>query len=306
MLKGLTYSFIVTLLSCAGLMGFAQPGKQVAATTIVAKQDSLLRLSKEIFSAKSNQERFEKNAAFVKTLVTVLKAPNSFNLRFDSLQNISHVVSPDQTFKVFSWFVPTDDGGYRFFGSIQMRTADGSLKLFPLIDDTENFKDINAVTDNRKWFGSRYYEIIPITNPGKPSCYALLGWKGNSTKTSKKVIEILSFENAQPVFGKAIIDGQKDTPAKNRIVFEYNKLNSMTLHWDKAAGMIVLDHLAPFNPQMLGNYEYYASDLSFDGYKPAGGKLKLVENIDLKNDPNRQDDFYMDPKRKDIPTKKKF
>ncbi|MDB5021272.1 MAG: hypothetical protein JWQ28_2399 [Pedobacter sp.] len=305
MLKGIRYSLIALLISCASLNGFAQLSKK-AASVGDGGQDSLLKLSREIFSAPNNQIRFAKNAAFVKNLVSVLKNTNSFNYRFDSLQSISHVVSPDQSFKIFSWFVPTDDGAYRFFGSIQMRTADGSLKLFPLIDDTENFKDPNAITDNRKWFGSRYYEIVPITNPGKQTCYALLGWKGNSSKTSKKVVEILSFANGQPVFGKEIIEGQKNTAAKNRIVFEYNKLNSMTLRWDKAAGMIVLDHLAPFNPDMVGNYEYYASDLSFDGYKPVGGKLKLIENIDLKNDPSRQDDFYIDPKRKDIPPKKKF
>jgi hypothetical protein len=306
MYKAITYLITFGLLSCTCLNSFAQLSKKPATRPIVAYQDSLLRLNREIYSAGNNQQRFAKNAAFVKTLVTVLKAPNSFSFQFDSLQSVSQVVSPDQSFKVYSWFVPTDDGAYRFFGSIQMHTADGSLKLFPLIDDTENFKDTNAVTNNKKWFGSRYYEIIPIKNPGKPTCYALLGWKGNTSKTSKKVIEILSFENDQPVFGKAIIEGQKAAVAKNRIVFEYNKLNSMTLRWDKAAGMIVLDHLAPFNPQMIGNYEYYASDLSFDGYKPVAGKLKLIENIELKNDPSRQDDFYIDPKRKDIPAKKKF
>lgn len=306
MYKDLKYSLTVILLVCSALSGFAQASKKAAPIIGTAYQDSLLKFNAKIYSATNNQERFAKNAEFVKALVTVLKKPNSFNMRFDFLQSVSTVASSDQTFRIFSWFVPTDDGSYRFFGTIQMHTADGSLELFPLIDDTENFKDINAITDNKKWFGSRYYEIVTLTNPGKPSSYALLGWKGNTNKTSKKVIEILSFVNNKPVFGKEIIEGQKNTPVKNRIVFEYNKLNSMTLQWDKASGMIVLDHLAPFNPEMVGNYEYYASDLSFDGYKPVAGRLKLIENIDLKNAPSAQDDFYIDPKRKDIPATKKF
>lgn len=306
MKKAIRCLFTAILLVCAGLNGFAQTSKNPILPGESAIKDSLLKLNTKIYSATNNQDRFAKNADFVKTLVNVLKAPNSFNYHFDYLQSMSSVMSPDHSFKIFSWFVPTDDGGYRFFGSIQMHTADGSLKLFPLIDDTENFNDINAITDSRKWYGSRYYEIIPILNGGKPSCYALLGWKGNNKKTSKKVIEILSFENNKPVFGKDIIEGKANTPAKNRIVFEYNKLNSMTLQWDKAAGMIVLDHLAPFNPEMVGNFEYYASDLSFDGYKPVSGKLMLVENVELKNAPTAQDDFYIDPKRKDIPTTKKF
>jgi hypothetical protein len=306
MSKNLIYIISVFLLSCATLNSFAQPGKTNASAQLNVYQDSLVKLSKALFTSTNNQDRFSKNGSFVKTLVTALKTTNSFNFSFDGLESISHVVSPDKTFKIFSWFVPTDEGGYRFFGSIQIRTADGSLKLFPLIDNTENFKDLNAITDNKNWLGSRYYEIVPIVSPGKPTAYALLGWKGNNTKTSKKVIEILSFENNLPVFGKDIIEGPKNTTAKRRIVYEYNKLNSMTLRWDKAAGMIVLDHLAPINPEMAGNFEYYASDLSFDGYKPTAGKLKLVENIEIKNDPSQQDDFYIDPKRKDIPTKKKF
>jgi hypothetical protein len=306
MYKALTSSFLLTLLCFASIKSTAQQSSSRGMSTLNEFQDSLLHLSKAIYASTNNQDRFAKNAIFVKTLVAALKMPGSFSFGFDSLQTISHVASPDRAFKIFSWFVPTDDGTYRFFGSIQMRTADGSLKLFPLIDGTENIKDTNAITDNKNWYGSRYYEIVPVMNAGKPACYALLGWKGNNLKTSKKVIEILSFENSLPVFGKPVIEGEKGSSPKNRLVFEYNKLNSMTLKTDKGTGMIVLDHLAPINPEMKGNYEYYASDLSFDGYKPASGKLKLVENIELKNDPDQKDDLYIDPKRKDIPTKKKF
>jgi len=304
MYKRVKSLLIGSLLVCAGLSGFAQTGKKPAAAA--GYQSALLNLEREVFTAGDNEIRFSKNAEFVKALVTALKRPRSFTLGFDSLHSISHVYSPDKTFRVFSWFVPTDEGTYRYFGAIQMQTADGTLKLFPLVDGTENLKDINAVTDNKNWLGSRYYEIVPVMNAGKPVFYALLGWKGNNAKTSKKVIEILSFEQGQPVFGKPVIEGSKNGALKNRMVYEYNKLNSMTLTWDKGTGMIVLDHLAPINPDMVGNFEYYASDLSFDAYKPVGGKLKLVENVELKNDPKPQDDFYIDPKRKDIPTTKKF
>lgn len=57
---------------------------------------------------------------------------------------------------------------------------------------------------------------------------------------------------------------------------------------------------------MTGNFEYYASDLSFDAYKVTGGKLKLVENVELKNDPNEMDELYIDPKDKKIQPIKKL
>ena len=148
--------------------------------------------------------------------------------------------------------------------------------------------------------------ILKAWSGGQKTSYALLGWKGNNTKTSKKVIDILSFDENAATFGKAIFEGPKNTPVKNRIVFEYNRQNTMTLRLDKKEQLIAFDHLALIDSTMTGNFEYYASDSSFDGYRLVGNKLKLIENIELNNDPNDLDELYIDPKRKDIPVTKKF
>jgi len=301
-------SFLILSISCCAVteataqQTYKLDNKQV----LNIFQDSLRRLASKTYTSSNNPERFASNVHFIKTLVNALKEKDSFTYGFDSLKQISIVRSPDNAFRIFSWQVPEDGGTYRFFGAIQMKTSDGNLKLYPLIDGTENFKDLNEISDYKKWYGSRYYEIIPITSSSKPPYYVLLGWKGNNQKTSKKVMDVLSFEKAEPVFGKAVFEGPKSIPVKNRVIFEYNKLNSMTLRLDKNVSMIVFDHLAPFDPSMTGNFEYYGSDSSFDAYKVVGGKLKLVENIELKNDPNALDDFYIDPAIKNTPAPKKF
>ncbi len=270
-------------------------------------QDTLQQLSDSTYRASNDQDRLIANSKFIKTLVAALKTPASFSYPFDSLKKISVLKSADNSLRIFSWYLPTEDGTYRFFGSIQMATKDGKLKMYPLIDDSNNIKDINQVTGNKNWYGARYYEIIPVTISGRAPYYVLLGWKGNNAKTSKKVIDILSFDKAgQPVFGKGIFDGPKGADPKNRIVFEYNKLNSMTLTLDKSVGMIVFDHLAPFTPELEGNFEFYAADLSFDAYKLVGGRLKLVENVELKNEPNANDEFYADPTDKQNKAAKKL
>lgn len=79
------------------------------------------------------------------------------------------------------------------------------------------------------------------------------------------------------------------------MIFEYSKLNSMTLTVDQKVNMIVFDHLAPYDSKMTGNYEYYGSDLTFDGFKLTWGKLTLVEDVELKNDPSPNDEFYGKP-----------
>lgn len=295
-------AFIITgYLCCAGLQTRAQ---QNTTHTLPQLQDSLSRISEDIVNATENTTRFEHNAKFIKTLVQALRLPCSFDFPFDSLSMISALKSPDGVFKLYTWFVPTNEGGFRYFGTIQMPSKNG-LQLFPLIDHTENLADSNVVSDPKTWFGSRYYEIVPVQN-GKETYYALLGWKGNSPKTTSKVIEILSFKNGTPVFGKPVFEQAGKPSARNRLIFTYNKMNSMTLRFDKKVNMIVFDHLAPYDPAMEGNFEYYASDSSFDGYAIGKGRLKLVENIEVNNDPDDQDALYIDPSRTDIPAKKKF
>ncbi|MET1055115.1 MAG: hypothetical protein ABWY16_07385 [Pedobacter sp.] len=307
MKKVYLYFLITFIYSCAVTTVSAQLKADSKNGAVLNKyQDSLLRYTSTMFTATGNIQRFDQNAKFIKMLVNALKTPGSFTYGFDSLRTISITGSPDHAFRIFSWYIPTEEGTYRFFGTIQMATADGKLKLYPLIDDTEHFTDDNKITTNRQWYGARYYEIVPLIARGQKTCYALLGWKGNTAKTSKKVIDILSFDENGATFGKPIFEGPKNAAVRNRIVFEYNRQNTMTLRLDKKEQLIAFDHLAPIDSTMTGNFEYYASDSSFDAYRLVGNKLKLIENIELNNDPNALDDFYTDPKRKDIPVTKKF
>lgn len=292
----------IKLLLCVLFSGFsflanAQENK------MNALQDSLIKIANLTLSSVGKDKKLSENGRFVKTLIGALKINNSFNYPFDSLKTVSVIKSPDQSFRILSWYLPLDDGTYRFYGTIQMNTSGGALKLYPLIDQTENIGDLNQITDNQKWLGARYYEIIPVSAPGKLPYYVLLGWKGNNQNSTKKIIEILSFDKDKVLFGAPVFDGSlfKD---KNRIIFEYNKQNAMMLKSDKKAGMIVYDHLIPFEPSMAGKFEYYGSDLSFDGFKIIGGRLKHQENVDLRNETNENDELYADPKKKLKPEKK--
>lgn len=268
-----------------------------------AFQDSLIRISTTTATAETDVKKTASNSLFIKTLVEALKTPNSFTYSFDSLKNISVILSPDRSFRILSWYVQQENGTYRYYGTIQMNTASGPLKLYPLIDQTDNLNDANAVTNNQKWFGARYYDIVPVSSGNRNPYYVLLGWKGNTPNTTKKVIEILSFDQEQVTFGAAVFDG-KALQDKNRIIFEYTKSNAMTLKVDKKAGMIVFDHLAPVDPEMEGKYEYYASDGTFDGFKIMGGKLKLQEGLELNNDAHAMDEQYADPKKNVKPIRK--
>ena len=265
--------------------------------SLIAYQDSLVALGHQMINNPNEPERYNASYNLVKTLVKALKTPNSFSFGFDSLKTISIQTSPDKKFRIFSWHVMNNDGSYRYYGTIQMNTPNGSLKIYPLIDHSHAIKNPqDTVLTNEKWYGCQYYKIIPVTNSGAPY-YVLLGWKGNTVKSTKKVIETLYFKDNKAYFGLPVFEGNQENRGKNRIVFEYNRQVSMMLNYRPKEKTIVFDHLAPPDPKMKGKYEMYGPDMSYDGFKIVNGKLKYLEDLELKNDPSEVDNLFIDPRK---------
>jgi len=256
-------------------------------------EDSLVSLGKQFINDDNEMERKNANYAFIKTLVSALKTPNSFLYTFDSVKSVSILNSPDNRFRIISWPVVNDDGSYRFYGTIQINTG-GSLQMFPLNDYSPFLKNPeDSITDNRKWFGAEYYRIIPVYSP--KLYYVLLGWKGNTVKSTKKVIEVLSFKDNKPVLGLPVFEGNGKT--RKRVVFEYTRQASMLLRYVADQDLIVYDHLSPPDPKLKDQHDTYGPDLSYDGYKLKDGKWVHVENLDMRNIPDNHDADYIDPKK---------
>ena len=265
---------------------------------LVAMQDSLKELSFKMVNESIEPERYNAGYQFIKTLVNALKTPYSFNFPFDSLKAISVQSSPDKRFRIFSWHIMNDDGSYRYYGTVQMNNPQGKLEMFPLVDYTPSFKKpADSITTNERWYGAQYYRIISVVNNVKMPYYVLLGWKGNTVRTTRKVIEILYFKDGKAFFGMPVFDGNKDNPGSKRIIFEYDRKASMVLNYEPSIGTIVFDHLAPPDPKLKGKFELYGPDFSYDGYKLANGRWRFVEDLELKNLPTEQDDNYNDPKK---------
>ena len=267
-----------------------------------AFQDSLKNFGYQMINNQNEPERYNASFNLVKTLVKALKVPGSFNFGFDSLKTISIQTSPDNKFRIFSWHVMNNDGSYRYYGTIQMNTADGSLKMFPLIDHSASIKNPQDTTlSNETWYGSQYYRIIPVSNYSGTPYYILLGWKGNTVKSTKKVIETLYFKDNKAYFGLPVFDQYKENPGKYRLIFEYNRQVSMMLNYLPKERTIVFDHLAPPDPKLKGKYELYGPDMSYDGFKILNGKLKYLEDLPLKNDPSEKDNLFIDPRKGEKP-----
>ncbi|WP_207425507.1 hypothetical protein [Pedobacter sp. SYSU D00535] len=265
---------------------------------LLVLQDSLKSLSYQVINNPNEPERYNASFSMIKTLVTALKVPNSFSFGFDSLQTISIQTSPDRKFRIFSWHVMNNDGSYRYYGTIQMNTPGQGLKMFPLVDHSPIIKNPqDTITTNDKWYGAQYYKIIPVTHNVQTPYYVLLGWKGNTVKSTKKVIDVLYFKDNKAYFGMPVFEGDKERVGKKRIIFEYNRQVSMVLNYLPKENTIVFDHLAAPDPKLKDKFELFGPDMSYDGYKLSGGKWKFIEDLELKNDPSATDDLFNDPKK---------
>ncbi|WP_157580348.1 hypothetical protein [Segetibacter koreensis] len=246
-------------------------------------EDSMKIYGRKMIMEKTASQRFIADSVFIRMLVRSLKTPYSFNYPFDSLQTVSNIYAPDSTFRIFSWQFTRDDDYYRQRGAIQMKTADGSLKLFPLLDMSDFTKaPQDSIRTGQNWIGAIYYGIVMKTFNNK-KYYTLLGFDDNNMRSTKKWIEVLTFnENGKPVFGGPYFTVLKDslnastTPA--RYCMEYKKQGNARMNYDKDMDMIVYDHLVSESNEPSKAYTLIP-DGDYQGFKWDNGKWIQIDKI---------------------------
>ena len=275
-----TYFFFVVLL-LSGHAVFAQRISSTDKKELQKKEDSLKTLALEIVQGKTAAQRFNADSQFTKLFVRALKVNNSFYYPFDSLTTISKLAPPDSSFKIFTWQMVVNEYVTRQHGAIQMKTQDGSLKLFPLIDKsavTINKED--TIGNNFAWMGAVYYKLIEKKAFGK-NYYTLLGYDENNINSNKKVIEMLTFQNGEPVFGGANFSFQDNSIIKKsraRYVMEYKKDASPRLTYDPDMDMIIYEHLISESGEPNKKYTYIP-DGDYEGLKWTDGKWVHIEKV---------------------------
>ena len=247
----------------------AQSIKKTDYKILQKKEDSLKILSDKIIEGINPIDRLKADSLFTKVLVRSLKTPHSFYYPFDSLTAISKLYAPDSSFRIYTWQMIINDNVIRQHGAIQMKTADGSLKLFPLIDKsdiTTNMAD--TIANNFGWIGAVYYKIILTKYQGQP-LYTLLGYDENNIRSNKKLIEILSFKNGEPVFGGrqfSIASGFGYNGKMARFILEYKKEASPRLTYDTEMNMIIFEHLISESGQPNKKWTLIG-DGDYEGFK---------------------------------------
>ena len=213
---------------------------------IKVKEDSLRLYANKIIQGINAADRFRADSAFIRMLMRTLKTPYSFDYPFDSLQTISIQYPPDSSFRIFTWQFMRDDNYYRQRGMIQLNTKNGELQRHPLFDASEfTDKPLDSVRTFQNWIGAIYYKIIQKEHNNK-RFYTLIGFDDHSIRSTRKWIDVLHFENGQPVFGGDFFSFREDSAAKPnqlRYGIEYKKNARARLNYDEEMDIIVIDHL---------------------------------------------------------------
>jgi len=279
------YSFVLlplVLLLSFSQATFAQKINAADMKKLQAKEDTLKEYSYYLNTDTLQEDRMVSDSVFTKVLVRALLVKNSFYYPFDSVLGISKIYSPDTSFRIITWSLTYDDYYSRQRGAIQMRTADGSLRLFPLRDVSEfTAKAEDSVRTRSNWIGAMYYNMIKTQHKGK-NFYTLFGFDPFGVQSSMKWIEVLTFnEKREPVFGGPFFTYENDSipkPPKYRIGVEFKKGARILANYIPEEEIILVDHLISETDQPELAWTFIP-DGDQEGYKWENGKWVHINKV---------------------------
>ena len=271
-------TIICTILFSNGL--YSQELKDIE---LVIIEDSLSNLFNALTTTKSDSEKIVINNQIINTLTSAIELENSFSYPFDSIKKLGKLTSEDKVIKVYTWNVAFSDFTYKYFSLLQIfNERDNNYQTYLLkdkSDEIENPEKASLTVDN--WYGALYYQIV-LKKFKKKNTYILIGWKGFSNFSTKKVIEPIEItKNGIIKFNSTVfkINNEK----KKRLIFEFSARASMICRYDEQYDMIIYDHLSPSNSKYAGQYQYYGPDMTQDALEFNKGSWTYIPNVDIRN-----------------------
>lgn len=246
------------------------------------QEDSLKPVGFNMVLGSTPSERASADSLFIRSLVKSLRVPYSFDYPFDSLLTVSRIYAPDSTFRIFTWQISHSDDRFRQKGAIQLKTSDGSLKLYPLFDISD-FTEApqDSVRTVQNWIGAIYYNMV-MKNFNNKSYYTLLGFDDNNSQSSKKFIEVLTFnEKGEPVFGGPFFimdDGNRRIAPFSRFLLEYKKEGRARLNYDAEMDLIMYDHLVSETNEPDKAFTM-VPDGDYQAFKWQNGKWNQIDKV---------------------------
>jgi len=261
----------------------------------------LEQLHKQLLQAPDTS-KIKLNDEFKEMLSELLHDFQSLTYDLSALKSVSVLTSPDNNFRIYSWPLEVSPGNYDYYGFTQCLINKKILRL-KVVELQNSIFEMTHKADKiygaNQWRGGLYYKLVP-SKKKKSRHFLLLGWDGHNKRSTKKLIEVISFtKKGEPVFGAPVLNFEVKQEKKNfrlkqsnevkyqvkyRHEFEYSSKVSMMLRYDEELKMVVFDHLAPMNPKLVSVKATYVPDYSYDGLRLKKGKWFMKNNLDLRNE----------------------
>jgi len=273
---------VFTLMVC---FAYGQPPIEIGNTVpkenhyskIEFLEDSIVTFTNDLQNKVIAEDRLAVNKSIIPLFVKALREPGSFNYPFDNLEYIAKTYAPDSTFRMFTWFVKLDNGESRYFGAIQQN--DEENKIIPFFQNKTEITDIrNAKLNPQKWYGAIYYNITKVSDKQR-NYYMLYGWDGGSFLSTKKILDVLYFDEDSIKLGAPIIESKRGKEPISRLILEYKKEAAVSINFDEELQMIVYDHIIPEDGKSFGMYPTYIPDGSYEALQFKNGMWQYVEKV---------------------------
>lgn len=256
------------------LSGFARAQEKYPVSN-----DSLTAIFSKLAESSSDDEREKVNLKLKKFALEYASSDSVFKFTYDA-RYLGQITSPDSLVKMITWNLLLESGKNRFFCYLIKKGKESKNNVYELNGEFSDNPVVSDTTyDASNWYGALYYDIRPCPD-GKNTSWVVLGLSYGNSDISRKIIDVISFENQGPVFGRKIF--RHSEIMKYRQVFEYSSLGSMTLRFSSDS-TIVFDHLVPVSGSQETGKLYYGSDFSYDSYVFSEGKWIFRLNVDARN-----------------------
>lgn len=247
----------------------------------LAGQNDLVQQEKELayhadvmVHAAKSVHRTRASAEFREAFLNALQDPESFSYPFDSLEWVSKIEDPGQSFRLFTWGIDHGPDSVVYYGFFQ--SAEGML--IELKDSGSKSEDYayESFTSNN-WLGQVYFDLHTFIHHGE-TCILLLGARIEDRNTRMKTVEPLIWDGIKLIFGKELFY-KNSRHGASRLFLEYHATASASFQFDNEDNRIVFDHLVPVINPYESNKTILVPDGTIEAYTLENGRWDYDESV---------------------------
>ena len=242
---------------------------------------------------------------FADSLWSFISIDANYGKTLTQVSNLSVQLPDDQSFALYTWAVPNEEGSFNFHGFLWNKQWKGSQRL--VLHDFGSDDAPYRWLKGGDWVGAICYDILTTRDKGQ-KVYTLLAFRPGPSYHTKYVDGIeLGSRSERCHFGSRIFNIRSNGDERYarrpyRIQFRYNSTLSAAVRWDNKHKGIICDHLAPSKLELVERWFAYGPDFSYDKIYWSKGKWQieesypLIRNLDIAPT-NSRVPTSLDPKR---------